>query len=108
MKTLNCDQTNKPGFGSTWSSPSAWAQQANTTFGKQVQDSAMGVAQIIPPLPGLFSDPSNPDVLAHQMVELPQVADSSALKAAKLYSQAGLRIVDGAATDSVNASVTLP
>jgi Tfp pilus assembly protein PilX len=108
LQTLNFDHTYKPGFGSTWSSPSAWAQQANTTFGKQVQDSAMGVNQIIPPLPGLFSNPSNPDVIAHEMIELPQAGDSSALKAAKLYSQAGLRIVDGAATDAGNAPVTLP
>jgi len=108
LQTLNFDHTYKPGFGSQWSSPSAWAQQANTTFGKQVQDSAMGVAQIIPPLPGMFSNPSNPDVVAHQLVELPQAADSSALKAAKLYSQAGLRIVDGVATDAGNVPVTLP
>src|SRR5437660_475058 len=33
LQTLNFDHTYKPGFGSTWSSPSAWAQQANTTFG---------------------------------------------------------------------------
>jgi hypothetical protein len=112
LQTLNFDHTYQPGFTTTWSSASAWANQAMQTFGGQVQDSAMGVGQIIPPLPDLFGSPSNPDVIAHQLIEMPQPADSSALKAAKLYSQAGLRIVADArtigATDANGNGVTLP
>jgi hypothetical protein len=44
----------------------------------------MGVTQIIPPIPDLFYNPSNPDQVAHQMVELPQAGDSTALADAKM------------------------
>jgi Tfp pilus assembly protein PilX len=112
LQTLNFDHTYKPGFGAKWSA-SEWASQALQTFGGQVQDSAMGVQQIIPPLPDLFGNPSNPDVVAHQLIEMPQASDSAALKAAKLYSQAGLRIVAPddktiAATDANGNPVPLP
>jgi Tfp pilus assembly protein PilX len=97
-----------PPPGSTWS-PGEWANQAMQTFGGQVQDSAMGVGQITPPVPGL-ADPNlpNPDVVAHQLIEMPQAGDSAALRSAKMYSQAGLRIVDGAATDQNGNPVPLP
>jgi len=111
LQTLNFDHTYQPGLTSTWS-PSAWASQAMQTFGGQVQDSAMGVQQIVPPLPDLFGNPSNPDVVAHQLIEMPQVGDSPALASAKMYSQAGLRIVnDGTATQATDQNgslVTLP
>jgi hypothetical protein len=46
------------------------------------------------------------------MIEMPQSTDSAALKAAKMYSQAGLRIVDTGsgpvATDMNGGGVTLP
>src|SRR5437762_3360646 len=61
LRTLDFDHTYKPGFGATWS-PGEWATQAMQTFGGTVQDSAMGVGQIIPPLPDLFGNPSNPVV----------------------------------------------
>jgi hypothetical protein len=108
LQTLNFDHTYQPGFTQAWASASAWADQAMQSFGGQVQDSTMGVGQIIPPLPGLFENPSNPDVVAHQLVEMVQPSDSAALKAAKLYSGAGLRIVDGVATDKNGSSVMLP
>src|SRR2546427_1351179 len=57
-----------------------------------------GVQQIVPPLPDLFGNPSNPDVVAHQLVEMPKPGDSAALAAAKMYAQADVRIIDGAAT----------
>jgi len=98
LQFLNFDHTYQPGFGSTWSSAGAWASQAMQTFGGQVQDSAMGVQQIVPPLPDLFGNPTNPDVVAHQLIEMPQAGDSPALAAAKMYSQADVRIIDGAAT----------
>src|SRR5438034_10145962 len=98
LQTLNFDHTYQPGFGSTWPSAGAWASQAMQTFGGTVQDSAMGVGQIIPPLPDLFGNPSNPDVVAHQLIEMPQPGDSPALTSAKMYSQADVRIIDGVAT----------
>jgi type IV pilus assembly PilX-like protein len=107
MRTLNFDRTYRPGFGSTWSA-SEWASQAMQTFGGQVQDGAMGVGQIIPPLPELFENPANPDVVAHKLIEMPQPGDPAALVSAKMYSQAGLRIVDGVATDANGNLVTLP
>ena len=111
LRTLDFDHTYKQGFGATWSA-SEWANQAMQTFGGTVQDSAMGVGQIIPPLPDLFGNPGNPDVVAHQMIEMPQPGDSAALASAKMYSQAGLRIVADAATVSAtdaNGNVlTLP
>jgi len=112
FQTLNFDHTYQPGFGSTWSSAGAWASQATQTFGGQVQDSAMGVGQIVPPLPDLFGNPSNPDVVAHQLIEMPQAGDSAALASAKMYSQAGLRIVADATTIAATGQngngVTLP
>src|SRR5213594_546426 len=95
LQTLNFDHTYQPGFGSTWSSAGAWASQAMQTFGGQVQDSAMGVQQIVPPLPDLFGNPTNPDAVAHQLIEMPRAGDSAALASAKMYSQAGLRIEAG-------------
>src|SRR2546426_10391536 len=87
-------------------------RSAMQTFGGQVQDSAMGVQQIVPPLPDLFGNPSNPDVVAHQLIEMPQGGDSAALTAAKMYTQAGLRIVnDGTSTkayDQTGNNVPLP
>ncbi|OLD59463.1 MAG: hypothetical protein AUF60_05415 [Gemmatimonadetes bacterium 13_1_20CM_69_28] len=97
LRTLDFDHTYRQGFGSTWSA-SEWASQAMLTFGGQVQDSAMGVGQIIPPLPDLFGNPANPDAVAHQLIEMPQAGDSAALASAKMYSQADVRIIDGVAT----------
>jgi len=112
LQTLNFDHTYQPGFGSTWPSAGAWASQAMQTFGGQVQDSAMGVQQIVPPLPDLFGNPSNPDVVAHQLIEMPRAGDSAALASAKMYSQAGLRIEAGATTIAATGQngngVTLP
>jgi hypothetical protein len=68
----------------------------------------MGVGQIIPPIPDLFYNPSNPDVIAHQLIEIANPADAADLRAAKMYSKSGLRIVDGVATDMNNNLVSLP
>src|SRR2546425_1716098 len=112
LQTLNFDHAYQPGFGATWSSAGAWASQAMQTFGGQVQDSAMGVQQIVPPLPDLFGNPTNPDAVAHQLIEMPQAGDSAALASAKMYSQAGLRIVADATTITATGQngngVTLP
>jgi len=105
---LNFDSKYQPGFSSTWASPQDWAAQANSTFGGTVKDGAMGVTEITPPINNLFQDQSSPDTVAHKMIELPQGGDSAALASAKLYSKAGLRIVDGVATNANGNSVTLP
>jgi hypothetical protein len=106
-QTLNFDHEYQPGFGSTWSA-SDWQGTALSTFGGKVQDSAMGVEKIIPPIPELFYNPSNPNVVSHKLIETPKPGDSSELAAAKLYSQAGLRIIDGVATDGNGNAVSLP
>ena len=106
-QTLNFDHADSQNFSSTWTA-SQWQAAAQSLFGGTVKDSAMGVQQIIPPIPQLFYNPANPDQVAHQMIELPNGADSTDLAAAKLYAQAGLRIVDGAATDQSGYGVSLP
>ncbi len=112
LKTLSFDVTYQPGGATKWAAPngSAWTNQAQSTFGGTVADGAMGVGQITPPMPALLSNPnaSNPDVLAHELIELPQGSDSPQLAAAKLYSQAGLRIINGVATDQNGNAVSLP
>ena len=106
-QTLNFDHVANQNFASSWTA-SQWQSAAQSLFGSTVKDSAMGVQQIVPPIPQLFYNPTNPDQVAHQMIELPQPSDSIDLAAAKLYSQAGLRIVDGVATDQSGTPVSLP
>lgn len=106
-QTLNFDHVDNQNFSSTWSA-SQWQSAAQSLFGGTVKDSAMGVQQIIPPIPQLFYNPSDPDQVAHQMIELPNASDATDLAAAKLYAQAGLRIVDGSATDQSGNGVSLP
>ncbi len=107
FQTLNFDHVDNQNFSSSWT-PSQWQSAAQSLFGGTVKDSSMGVQQIIPPIPQLFYNPSNPDQVAHEMIELPNAGDSTALAAAKLYAQAGLRIVDGVATDQSGNGVSLP
>ena len=107
-RDLNFDSEYQPGFGSTWANPQAWAAQATSTFGGTVRDGAMGVGQITPPIPELFQNPASPDTVAHKMIERPNAGDSAALASAKMYAQAGLRIVDGVATDANGNAVSLP
>jgi hypothetical protein len=106
-QTLNFDHAQNQNFGSNWSA-SQWKDAATTLFGGTVKDSAMGVNQIIPPIPAMFYNPSNPDQIAHQMIELPKAGDAADLASAKMYAQAGLRIVDGVATDGNGNGVTIP
>jgi hypothetical protein len=107
VQTLDFDHEYRPGFGSTWTA-SEWMDRALTVFGGRVRDSAMGVAEIVPPIPALFDNPSNPDVVSHQLIERIDAADPPDLQAAKLYSRAGLRIIDGSVTDINNLPVVLP
>jgi hypothetical protein len=50
----------------------------------------------------------DPDVVAHQLIEVADMSDAPDLRAAKMYSKSGLRIVDGAATDMSGNPVSLP
>ncbi len=104
---LNFDHLYQSGFTSTWT-PAQWQTQALSTFGGMVKDSAMGITDIVPPIPALFNNPSNPDQIAHELIEMPQAGDSPALAAAKLYNQAGLRIVNGSVTNLAGLPVSLP
>jgi hypothetical protein len=105
-QTLNFDHLHNTSWGS-WTVPE-WQAAANTSFGGRLNDSAMGVTDITPPIPELFQNPTNPDVVAHKMIEMPKAGDSAELSAAKLYTQAGLRIIDGVATDQAGNPVALP
>ncbi len=104
---LNFDHNSGVGWGA-WSGGADWRGTALSTFGGKVLDSAMGVPQIVPPIPDLFYNPSNPDTIAHELVERGSASDSTALQGAKLYYQAGLRIVNGVATNQSGGAVTLP
>jgi len=106
-QTLNFDHVDNQNFASSWTS-AQWQTQAQSTFGGTVKDSAMGVQQIVPPIPQLFYNPSNPDQVAHEMIELPNSGDTTALADAKLYAQAGVVIVNGVATTQSGSSVSLP
>lgn len=112
-QTLDFDHDYQPGFGSRWGSEQDWKARAESVYGpggrsSTVKDRAMGVGEIIPPIPDLFYNPSNPDVISRQMIEMPRAGDSPELRAAKLYSQADLRIIDGVATDRNGNPVSLP
>lgn len=105
-RTLNFDHNSNVNFAGPWS-PQDWRSTALSTFGGKVLDSAMGVQEIIPPIPDLFYNPINPDVVSHQLIEKGTGSDSAAMQEAKLYYKADLRIVDGVATNRNGNSVNL-
>ena len=90
-QALNFDHEYDQNFNNPWT-PLQWMNAALSTFGGLLRDSTMGVQEIIPPIPDLFYDPANPDVVSHQMIEKGIAADSAAMQAAKLYYQADLKI----------------
>jgi Tfp pilus assembly protein PilX len=95
--------------GSTWtaSDENYWRQEALNRFGGKLLDSAHGVQEITPPIPDLFNNPSNPDVVSHQMIEKADVGDSQALKDAKLYYKADLIIEGTKAYDQAGNEVKI-
>lgn len=113
-RDLNFDHEYQPSsFSSLWASAQDWKAHAESVYGPSgqastVKDSAMGVGQIVPPIPDLFNNPVNPDVVAHQMIEKGTGSESAEMQQAKLYYQADLRIVDGVATNKNGNSVILP
>ncbi|MCI0484789.1 MAG: PilX N-terminal domain-containing pilus assembly protein [candidate division NC10 bacterium] len=93
-QTLNFDHEYNYDFASKWSE-SDWTSAALKAFGGRVQDSSMSVQEILPPIPDTLYDPKNADKSSHLMIEKGSVSDSPALKDAKIYYQADLRIEDG-------------
>jgi len=95
--------------GSTWSpsDENYWRDEALKRFGGRVQDSAHGVQEIIPPIPDVLYDPNKADVSSHLMIEKGSAGDSQALKDAKIYYQADLRIVDDKAYDKAGNTVNI-
>jgi hypothetical protein len=96
-QSLNFDHEYNQDFIGSWSE-AEWKNTAMTTFGGKVLDSAMGVEEILPPVPDALYDPAGADVAAHQMIK-PAIesgpdADSAAMQGAKLYYQADV-IIDG-------------
>ena len=95
-QTLNFDHEYDYNFANKWAE-SAWKSAALTTFGGRVQDSTMGVQEILPPIPDVLYDPNNVDKSSHLMIEKGSAADSQALKDAKIYYKADLIVENGAA-----------
>lgn len=92
-KALDFDFEYGPGFSSPWT-PAEWKDHALQTFGGKVADKEMGIKDLNLPLPDLLTS-GTPDVVSHQIIEKGLPGDSDALKEAKLYYQAELRIEDG-------------
>lgn len=77
-----------------------WVSKSMLDWDGNVQDSAHGVTPLSFPIP-LTSDP-------HDIIERPVVGEPDAVKQKKFYYKAGLRIIDGVASDSLGNVVTLP
>lgn len=92
-RPLNFDHEYDRDFDAPWSADE-WKESALSTFDGLVLDSAMGVEEIVPPVPELFTNPDHPEVVSHQLIEKGDAADSVAMKEAKLYYRADL-IIDG-------------
>ncbi|MGH7425972.1 MAG: PilX N-terminal domain-containing pilus assembly protein, partial [Candidatus Methylomirabilales bacterium] len=103
-KPLNFDFEYGPGL-TPWT-PAEWKDHALQTFGGTLQDKEMGVKDLNLPLPDLLTS-GTPDVVSHQIIEKGSVGDSQALKDAKLYYQADLRIVDDKAYDKAGNPVNI-
>ncbi|MFQ5893695.1 MAG: PilX N-terminal domain-containing pilus assembly protein, partial [Nitrospinota bacterium] len=103
---LNFDHEYDYDFNNSWSE-SDWNNAAMSTFGGTVQDGAMGVGEIIPPVPGAFYDPANPDKSSHQIIEAADASDTAEMKNAKMYYKADLIIVDEKAYNQAGSEVKL-
>jgi len=77
-----------------------WVQKSNADWDGNVQDSAHGVTPLPYPIPTTAN--------AHDIIERPVLGESQEMVQKKYYYKAGLRIMDGAATDSAGNMVSLP
>ncbi|MFQ5804227.1 MAG: hypothetical protein ACE5JQ_15160 [Candidatus Methylomirabilales bacterium] len=105
-QTLNFDHEYDQDFTNAWTADD-WKSAALSTFGGRVQDSAMGVQEIIPPIPDALYDPNNADVSSHLMIEKGSAGDSPELQAAKMYYKADLIIEKEKAYDQAGNEVKL-
>lgn len=105
-QTLNFDHEYNQDFINPWSE-AEWKSEALNTFGGKLLDSAMGVAEIVPPVPDILNDPANAATTAHQMIEKGTGSDSAAMEKAKMYYQADLRIVNGNVKDANGSPVNI-
>ncbi len=105
-QALNFDHDYDYDFNNSWSATD-WKNASLSTFGGRVQDSAMGVQEIIPPIPDALYDPNNPDVSSHLMIEKGSAGDSPALKDAKLYYDADLIIEEEKAYNQAGTEIKL-
>ncbi len=103
-QTLNFDHEYNQDFINPWSE-AEWKSEALTTFGGKILDSAMGVEEIVPPVPDILNDPANAATTAHQMIEKGTGSDSTAMEKAKMYYKADLRIVNGNVKDGNGSPV---
>ncbi len=77
-----------------------WQQNALADWGGMLMDSAHGVPRLPYPLPA----PAN----SIDMILRGTVSDDAEMRASRFYYKAGLKILDGVATDSLGNSVALP
>ena len=107
-QVLDFDHEYDHGFSSTWTE-AEWMTEATATFGGKLQDSAMDILEIIPPIPDTLYDDNDPDGSAHLMIEAGDAGDSADLQEAKLYYEADVIITDpGAAKDQSGSPISLP
>ncbi len=110
-QTLDFDREvkNISADGSTWEASDVdyWRTEALSRFGGKVQDSAMRVQEITPPIPDALYDPANPDVSSHLMIEQGSAGDSPELKDAKMYYEADLIIEKEKAYDQAGNEVKI-
>jgi hypothetical protein len=103
---LNFDHDYDYDFSSPWSADD-WKNAALSAFGGALQDSAMGVQEIIPPVPGAFYDPNNPDVSSLQLIEAGKAGDTAEMQNAKMYYKADIRIENGVVRDKDGNNINL-
>jgi hypothetical protein len=77
-----------------------WVEKSLDDWDGNVKDQAHGVTALPFPIPST-ADP-------HDLIERANVADTPEMRAKKYCYKAGLRIIDGVATDSLGHAVTLP
>ncbi|MDZ4340081.1 MAG: PilX N-terminal domain-containing pilus assembly protein [candidate division NC10 bacterium] len=103
---LNFDHEYDYDFQNKWAE-SDWMKAALSKFGGRLQDSAMGVQEIMPPIPSAAYDPSKPDVSSHQLIEKGAAGDTPALKDAKMYYKADIGIENGGVKDKSGNAINL-
>lgn len=84
------------------STSSNWATQSAARWHGKVTARAPRMELPMP------RDASGQPLDPHVIIEAPQAGDSAAVRNAKLYNKAGLRIMDGVATDAGGHTVVLP